>query len=253
MEIAELHPWDVTPDEARALQARLRERLRLDLDLDLATVRLVAGADAGYAGRGADTQAWAAVVVLTFPDLEIVETQVASRPVTFPYVPGLLSFREGPVLIDAFRHVQHAPDAVLFDGQGIAHPRRLGLASHIGLWLDLPALGCAKSRLTGTYTEPDDAFAARTPLVADAEVRGAAVRTRLGRSPLFVSPGHRCTVESAVELALACCRQNRFMPEPTRLADALVRDAKRAALASAVQEEPDSDGHQRWRRNDRGG
>jgi deoxyribonuclease V len=231
MQIAELHTWDASPAEARSLQRSLRARLRLDETLDVTRLRVIAGADAGYAGRGAETTAWAAVVVLTFPELELLETQVASRPVTFPYVPGLLSFREGPVLIDAFRQVEHTPDAILFDGQGIAHPRRLGLASHIGLWLELPAIGCAKSRLTGRFDEPGAAFGAQTPLMGDDEVLGAAVRTRLGRPPLFVSPGHRCDVDSAVALALACCRDNRFMPEPTRLADRLVRDAKRGALA----------------------
>jgi deoxyribonuclease V len=166
--------------------------------------------------------------VLTFPGLEIIETQVASRPVTFPYVPGLLSFREGPALIDAFRQVQAEPDVVLFDAQGYAHPRRLGAASHLGLALERPAIGCAKSRLVGHYDEPGDAFGDRSMLVDGGEVIGAAVRTRPGRAPLFVSPGHHVSVDSAVEVALACCRNGRFMPEPTRLADRLVREAKLA-------------------------
>lgn len=218
MQVKRLHPWDVSPEEARRIQSDLRALVDTSDHVSLDRIRVVAGVDNGYAGRGAQTTAYAGVVVLSFPELEVLETRIARQEVDFPYVPGLLSFREGPALIAAFEQVRHQPDVVLFDAQGIAHPRRLGAASHLGVLLDIPTIGCAKSRLTGRYDEPGEAFGDRSALVDRGEVVGAAVRTRLGRPPLFVSPGHKVSVETAVEIALACCRDNRFMPEPTRLA-----------------------------------
>lgn len=214
------------PDEARRIQQELRDLVSLRDGVRLGDIRVVAGADAGYAGRGTRTTAYAAVVLLSYPGLDVIETRVAQREVSFPYVPGLLSFREGPALAAAFDMVEHTPDVVLFDAQGIAHPRRLGAASHLGVLLDVPAIGCAKSRLTGQHDEPGEAFGDRAPLVDRGEVLGAAVRTRIGRPPLYVSPGHKVSVETAVEIVLACCRDNRFMPEPTRLADRAVSGAR---------------------------
>ena len=230
MKVHDLHAWDVSPDEARRIQRELGERVSLTDGVRIEDIRYVAGADNAYARRGAETTAFAVVLVFTFPELELVETQVASCPVTFPYVPGLLSFREGPAMLTAFRQVETLPDVVLFDAQGYAHPRRLGAASHLGLFLDVPSIGCAKSRLTGRYEEPGPEFGDRNPLVDKDEVIGAVVRTRAGRGPLFVSPGHRMSVDTAVEIALACCRNNRFMPEPTRLADRRVAEAKRELM-----------------------
>lgn len=229
MKITPLHDWDVTPKEAVAIQRDLRERLDLRDGVRLDDIRTVAGVDNAYSGRGREAVAYAVVVVLSFPALEVVETRTAVRPVTFPYVPGLLSFREGPAVVAAFEQVETVPDVVLFDAQGIAHPRRLGAAAHLSLFVGLPSVGCAKSRLAGEYDEPGDAFGDRSPLRIDGEVVGAAVRTRPGRAPLFVSPGNRVNVETAVEIVLACCRGGRFMPEPTRLADRLAAGAKRDA------------------------
>lgn len=229
MKISPLHDWDVTPKEAVQIQRGLRERLDLRNGVRLDDIRMVAGVDNAYSGRGRNTVAYAVVVVLSFPALEVVETRVAARPVTFPYVPGLLSFREGPAVVAAFEQVEAVPDVILFDAHGIAHPRRLGAASHLGLVVGLPSVGCAKSRLAGEYDEPGDDFGDRAPLRIDGEVVGAAVRTRPGHGPLFVSPGNRVSVETAVEIALACCRDGRFMPEPTRLADRLAAGAKRAS------------------------
>ncbi len=228
MKVRELHAWDVTPQEARRIQAELAGQILLEDAISLDAVRLVAGVDNTYVREGNQATAYAAVVALTFPELEVVETVLASRPVTFPYVPGLLSFREAPAVLAAFERLAAEPDLILFDGQGYAHPRRMGLASHLGLVLDRPSVGCAKSRLVGTYEEPERVFGARTPLVDRGETVGAAVRTRPRHAPLFVSPGHKLRVETAVELALACCRDNQFMPVPTRAAHDLVTEHARA-------------------------
>lgn len=227
MQTRDLHRWDVTPDEARRIQQQLRGHLSLLDGVQLAEIRLVAGVDNGYTRRAATTTAHALVVLLSFPDLQIVETQSASAPVTFPYVPGLLSFREVPAMLAAFRKLAGEPDVILVDAHGYAHPRRLGAASHLGLLLDRPTIGCAKRRLIGTYDEPGPEFGARSPLRDGDEIIGAAVRTRPGHSPLFVSPGHRMSVDTAVAITLACCR-GHFLPEPTRLADRLVRELTRA-------------------------
>jgi deoxyribonuclease V len=229
MQITDLHPWDVTPDEARSIQKELRERVSLSDAIRIEDIRLVAGVDNSYAARAGATTAYAAVVVLSFPELEVVETRLATCSVDFPYVPGLLSFREGPAMLAALRQVESEPDVILFDAQGYAHPRRLGAASHLGVILDRPAIGCAKSRLVGRYDEPGAAFGERSALIDKSETIGAVVRSRAGRAPLFVSPGHKLSIDTAVEVALACCRGRSIMPEPTRLADKLVREARRAA------------------------
>jgi deoxyribonuclease V len=229
VEVRDLHSWNLAPREAARLQRELRSQVSLRDEITLSDVRIVAGADNGYARRAAATIAFSAVVVLSFPDLELLETQTAICPVQFPYVPGLLSFREAPAILAAFRQVQTRPDVGLFDAHGYAHPRRFGAASHLGLLLDLPSIGCAKSRLIGSYEEPEPTFGARRPLIDHGEVVGAVVRSRAGRAPLFVSPGHKMSVDNAVAIALACCRGASIMPEPTRQADKLVRSLTRSA------------------------
>ncbi len=209
-----LHPWDVTPEEAVALQEKLRGLVRVEADLG--PVRRVAGVDVSFRKE----RARAAVVLLSFPDLEVVEQALAEVPVPMPYIPGLLSFREGPAVLAAFERLTLWPDLVLFDGQGIAHPRRLGLASHMGLFLDLPSVGCAKSRLCGHYQEPGPDKGDWSPLHDSGEVIGAVLRTRPGTRPLFVSPGHRVDLETAVHYVLACTTRYR-LPETTRQAHRL--------------------------------
>lgn len=227
MRVRAHHSWDVSPAEARTIQEELRRRLEMTDAVRPEEVRSVAGVDNTYVRSAAGTTAYAVVVALSFPDLEVVETAFAGRPIDFPYVPGLLSFREAPAVLDAFRTLGQEPDVVLFDGHGYAHPRRFGLASHLGVILDLPSIGCAKSRLVGRYEEPARAFGATAPLMEKGEQVGAVVRTRPSHAPLFVSVGHKVSLETAVQIVLACCREGRFMPEPTRLAHQLVTEYAR--------------------------
>ena len=222
MEVRELHRWDVSPEEAWAIQRDLAGQLVLEPAIELDAIRLVAGVDDGYVRHEGGETAFAAVVVLSFPDLTVVEKATASVPVTFPYVPGFLSFREAPAMLAAIAELEPEPDLWLVDGHGYAHPRRIGIASHLGLILDRPSAGCAKSRLVGRWEEPGQAFGDRSAIVDRGEVVGMAVRSRPGHAPLLVSPGHKLDVETAVAAALACCREHRFLPEPTRLAHELV-------------------------------
>jgi deoxyribonuclease V len=223
----ELHPWDLTPAEAGEVQRRLRRELRLEDAVRPADVRLVAGVDNGYLAVGTPTTGCSAAVVLRLPELEVVETRRACVAVTFPYVPGLLAFRELPAMLAALQELQAQPDVILVDAHGYAHPRRMGAASHLGLLLDRPTIGCAKSRLVGTYEEPPPELGAWRPLMDRGEVVGAVVRSRPKGAPLFVSPGHKVSVQGAVEVVLACLRGRSIMPEPTRLADALVKEETR--------------------------
>jgi deoxyribonuclease V len=183
-------------------------------------IRLVAGLDAHYqTGAGL---VWGAAALLAWPSLELVESALAGRPLDFPYVPGLLSFREAPALLAALACLSHRPDLLFIDGQGIAHPRRLGLASHVGVLADVPTIGVAKSRLTGRFNPPPEDKGARSPLMDKDETIGAVLRTRAHVPPVFVSVGHRIGLEEAVLLTLQASRRYRI-PEPTRLADKLSR------------------------------
>ena len=220
--MARTHPWDVSPAEARAIQSELAGQVDLRDGIALDDLEIVAGIDNAYIKNRRETVACAAVVAMTFPAMEVIATMVAWEPIAFPYVPGLLSFREGPAVLAACAGLGVEPDVILLDGQGYAHPRRFGLASHIGVLLDRSTIGCAKSRLIGEFEEPERVFGAHTPLIDRDEVVGAAVRTRPRHKPLFVSPGHKVSVETAVAIALACCRNGRFLPEPTRLAHEIV-------------------------------
>ena len=211
MQFQQLHPWNVTPKEARQLQNELRTSvLQIDHFQDIKTV---AGVDIGLK----NDKALAAVIVLNLADLQIIDGVVAESRITFPYVPGLLSFREIPPLLLAFAHLQTVPDIVIVDGQGLAHPRRFGLASHLGLILDLPTIGCAKSRLCGEYTQPNEQKGAYTHIVDNNEVIGVALRTRTNVSVVYVSIGHKISLRSARKLTLACCPTYR-LPETTRYA-----------------------------------
>ena len=205
------HVWDVSPKEAVALQRELASRIDLHDHHD--HIDTVAGVDVGIRG----TIARAGVAVLALPGLEIIERVWAERPVTFPYIPGLLSYREAPVTLEALARMKSVPDVLIFDGQGYAHPRRMGIATHLGILLDHPTVGCAKSRLCGTYEEPGIERGCYAWLRDKDETIGAVVRTRTRVKPVFVSVGHRMRLQSAIELVLRCGAGLR-LPEPTRWA-----------------------------------
>lgn len=210
------HAWDLSVEEARAAQARLAGQVIARTTFSPADLRSVAGVDVGFQGE----QARAAVVVLSFPGLEPVDSALAVAPVPFPYVPGLLAFREAPVVLQALEQLDTWPDLFLFDAHGIAHPRRMGLAAHLGVILDWPSIGCAKSRLCGQSVEPGQAAGDWTPIKDGDETIGAVLRTAEGRKPVYVSTGHRVGLESAIELVRACTRGHR-LPETTRHAHRL--------------------------------
>lgn len=219
-----LHPWTVSVKRAARIQESLREEFRRLTPFRPLTPALVAGADVSF-DRGS-SRIHGAVVVLTYPGLRIVEIAGATDRARFPYVPGYLSFREVPVLLKAFGKIRQRPDLLMCDGQGIAHPRRFGLACHLGMLLEIPSIGCAKSRLVGDHREPGRRRGARASLTHEGEKVGAVVRTRDDVSPIFVSPGYRVDTEDAVRLVLACCRRVRI-PEPTRHAHLEVNRVRR--------------------------
>lgn len=209
-----LHAWNLAPAEAIRVQSTLASRVeRVDR---LGAVRFVAGIDISannFTGVGR-----AAVVVLSFPQLEEIEVAREERPLAMPYVPGLLSFREAPIILGALARLAQAPDLLLVDGQGIAHPRRFGIAAHLGVLLDRPAIGCAKSILRGRHAPLADEVGARAPMLDRGDVVGMALRTRRHANPIYISIGHRISLETAVAYVERCCRGGYRLPEPTRLA-----------------------------------
>ena len=217
-----VHSWDLSPAEAIALQHQLRTRVVLE-DC-LGPITTVAGVDVGFEENGAVTRA--AVAILNYSGLELQETALARRPTNFPYIPGLLSFREIPTVLDALDKLSALPDLMLCDGQGIAHPRRIGIATHLGLVTDIPTIGVGKSRLWGRHGEIPTAKGAWTPLRDGKEIIGAVLRTRVGVKPVFVSPGHRISLETAIDYVMGCVTRYR-LPETTRIADRLASNRGR--------------------------
>jgi deoxyribonuclease V len=227
-----LHDWDLSYRQAVELQKRLAGRVRFTAFRK--TPKVIGGLDCAFSKEG--ERIVAVVVVLASADFEVLETKSAVRKVSFPYIPGLLSFREGPVCIEAVKKLKLKPDVFVVDGQGIAHPRRLGLASHLGLFFDTPTIGCAKSRLIGSYREPGIRKGAYTLLKdkrreeisrkkKSMETIGAVVRTRTNVKPVFVSVGHKCLLKNAIKITLRCTSKYR-LPEPTRLAHQMVTRLK---------------------------
>jgi deoxyribonuclease V len=213
MKCLNLHSWKPGYSEAIEVQQELRERLVLKAPgMDL---NLVAGADVSYS-KGSDIF-FSSVVIFEMPHMNVVEEVAAKGKMDFPYIPGLLSFREAPVLIKAFEKAKTVPDVVIFDGQGIAHPRGVGLASHMGLILDLPSIGCAKKILVGVHKPVGGEVGDHSPLVFKGDMVGAALRTRKNVKPVFVSPGHKMDIPSALEIVMKTCRGYK-LPEPTRQA-----------------------------------
>ncbi len=208
------HSWDISFEEATTVQQRL-SRLVEETDR-VGEIRYVAGVD--LSGVRASGKATGAAVLLSFPALQLMEESRVEAPLAFPYVPGFLSFREAPLMLETLRQLKTEPDLILVDGQGRAHPRRLGIASHLGLILDKPAIGCAKSRLVGQFEEPSEERGSTSPLIHRGEVVGMVVRTKRGVKPIFVSVGHRISLPRAVDLVLRCTLPRQRIPEPTRLA-----------------------------------
>lgn len=222
MKVKKLHPWDITPQMAVELQKKLAEQLQfIPFKKNLT---LAAGADISYS-KGDDTL-YAAVVVLKIPTFEIVEVASAVGKASFPYLTGLLAFRELPVLLQAFEKLKTIPDVVLCDGQGIAHPRKLGLASHLGLLLDLPTIGCAKSRLVGEFAPLGESRWARSPLLYHDQVVGVVLRTKARVRPMYISPGHKINFESSIEIVKQTVSRFR-LPETTKAAHLIVNEMRR--------------------------
>ena len=223
--------WDVTPREAVRLQQTWRERV--ETQDRFGPLHYVAGADLAFDPE--TDLAFAGVIVYRFPELEEVERRMARRKLRFPYVPGLLSFRESPVLLAAFARLRVSPDVILIDGHGRAHPRRFGIACHLGLLLDRPTIGCAKSILVGQAVEPGAQAGSTAPLVDKGETVGVVLRTRDRVRPIYVTIGHRVSLESAVRIVAQCADGFRI-PKPTREADHWVRDLRRAYQARRERE-----------------
>lgn len=231
---APLHEWNLLPKDAIALQKQLARQLELADRID--PVAHIAGMDIGFEDDGATTRA--AVVLLkwdpaTAPDLTVVEQIVHREPTRMPYIPGLLSFREIPAALGAFEKLSVMPELIMVDGQGIAHPRRLGIAAHLGLWLDVPTIGIAKSRLYGKYGEVGEARGDWVPLRAGNDTIGAVLRSRAKVQPVFVSPGHRISLETSLDWVMRCLGRTK-LPEPTRLADKLA--SRRGQRAKQLQD-----------------
>lgn len=208
-----LHDWALSPQSAIALQTELASRLDSDSPLDIDRIKRVAGVDVSVKDR----QSRAAVVVMSFPDMAIIETVATRQATRYPYIPGLLAFREGPVILAALSKLRIEPDVFIFDGMGQIHPRRMGIAAHLGLWLGRPTIGCGKSHYIGEYNEPAAEKGSRSPLFYRGQQLGVVLRTRRGVKPVFVSAGHLASLDSALELVLACTPRFR-LPEPIRAA-----------------------------------
>jgi deoxyribonuclease V len=207
------HPWNVTPHEAVAIQRELAGQVDFETPLDLATVKIVGAIDV-IADADIST---AAVVALRFPDMTLIETVRARMPTPFPYIPGLLTFREAPAVLDALASLKASPDVFLVDGMGRIHPRRMGIATHLGLWIDKPTVGVGKTHFLGDYAPPGEARGEWSPLTHRGELLGAVLRTRAKVKPVYVSPGHRIDLHSALALVMACTSRYR-LPDPIRAA-----------------------------------
>lgn len=219
MHVHNLHAWNVTPTEAVALQKSLSNQIRYDMPLDLENIRTVAGVDVSVKTDAVTgiPMSHAAVVVLSFPELQVLEVATATMPTPFPYISGLLTFREGPVLVQAFEALQQEPDVFIFDGMGRIHPRRMGIASHMGLWLEKPTIGCGKTHFVGDFAPVPEAQGSASELIDRGEVIGMVLRTRARVKPVYISVGHRADLATAMDLVLRCTSQYR-LPIPIRAA-----------------------------------
>lgn len=217
MDLLHAHDFDVSPSEAIAIQQGMRDLVILSSDLP-ETVRRIAGVDVGFEDHGRVTRA--AIAVLEFPELRLIESQVARLTTAFPYVPGLLSFREIPAILKALENISELPDLLMVDGQGYAHPRRFGIACHLGVLTGIPSIGVAKTRLVGVHDAVPDSRFALVPLHHKGEEIGAVLRSRCGVKPLYISIGHKVDLAAAVDWTMRCTGKFR-LPETTRAAHRL--------------------------------
>lgn len=221
MQLQYEHAWDVTPQQAKEIQLQLRDKVIITDQYQ--DINYVAGVDVGFEEKNTFTRA--AIAILTFPGLELYEYSIARLPTQFPYIPGYLSFREIPAVLEALDKIKQLPDIFLCDGQGIAHPRRFGIACHLGVLTGLPAIGVAKSRLLGSHSIVPVEKGQSVDLVDKDEIIGAVLRTRTNVKPLFISPGHKITLESSVRMVMQCITKYR-LPETTRWAHRLASNTR---------------------------
>ncbi|MCS7230215.1 MAG: endonuclease V [Candidatus Kryptonium sp.] len=231
-----LHPWDVSIEDAIKIQNQLRGLVKIEQLSE--KIRYIAGADISF-DKGSNI-VYAGIVILKFPELEEIEHSLLITEVNFPYIPGLLSFRESPALIKAWEKIKNIPDLVVIDGQGIAHPRRFGIASHFGVLIDKPTIGCAKSLLIGKYEEPANKAGSYSYLYDSGEIIGAVLRTRDNVQPVFVSVGHKITLDESIKLIMQMIRNYRI-PEPTRQAHILVNALRRGEIKPGKWEKPEQE------------
>ncbi|MEB3328091.1 MAG: deoxyribonuclease V [Candidatus Sericytochromatia bacterium] len=227
------HPWDVAPYEAQQLQRSLQGNVQ-EIDLEVPP-RTIAGVEVAHS-RFSDILV-AAVSVLRLPDLTVVEEVTAEYSAVFPFIPGLLSFREVPAVLEALARLEALPDALIVDGPGVAHPHGLGVASHLGVLLNRPTIGCSRSALVGSYVEPEVSAGSQSALVWQGELIGTVYRSKNRVAPLFVSVGHRVTRATALEMVVACCKGYR-LPEPTRRAHARLTEARQALRTDSLANGP---------------
>ena len=221
MQVNVSHAWNVSPAEAIQWQKKLSNSIRLLPVVNTQSIKRIAGVDVcyrnGYAIGG--------IVLFRYPELSIIDRQYLIQKITFPYISGLLTFREGPVLTRLFQKISRSPDVIIFDGQGIAHPRQMGIATHLGLFIDCPTIGCAKSRLVGNFGEPDQRKGHFSDLNYQGKTIGAVLRTKNNVKPVFISPGNHINLQQSIEIILNCIRQYRI-PVPTRQAHLFVNQIK---------------------------
>lgn len=217
MQIKQRHNWDLTTSEAKAIQEELQKEV-INEDKLKEPLKYVAGVDMGFEADG--TISRAAIAVLSFPDLQLQEQSIVKRPTSFPYIPGFLSFREIPAVLEALEKINTIPDIILCDGQGLAHPRRFGIACHLGVIVDIPTIGVAKSWLIGEYEQVPQKRGSWQPLIHNQETIGAVLRSRSNVKPIYVSSGHRISLPTAIDYVLRCTPKYR-LPETTRIADKL--------------------------------
>lgn len=221
--------WYVTPREAVRIQKQLRSQISIQAYTGVP--RLIAGVDVSFTRF--EREIYAGIVLLSFPEMQVLSYVTVISESTFPYIPGLLSFREIPALLQAWKLLPHKPDLIVVDGHGIAHPRRLGIATHLGLELDVPTIGCAKKPLVGHFNEPGPALGSSTPVFDHGEEIGLSLRSKLNVKPIFISPGHRTDIPSSKELILACIRRHK-LPEPTRQAHLVVNRLRRREIEAGL-------------------